>query len=180
MALTQEEIIHTLLAARTQISASAWAVVCDAQAAEDIFQNIAVKVLVGGLTFERKAQVVSWAQVVARHEAITWLRKWKGRVTTLDDQVLSLLEYGLACRCPAKEGERVEALRQCLARLPERSRRLLEMRYFEEHSCTSVSQALGLTLDAVYQRLSRLHHALRQCIEQRLASAAPETAPETA
>ena len=52
MALTQEDVVRTLLAARTRISASAWIVVRDVQAAEDIFQNLTVKALSGATPFE--------------------------------------------------------------------------------------------------------------------------------
>lgn len=43
--LAQADIVRTLLAARMRISASAWVIVRDAQAAEDIFQNVTVKAL---------------------------------------------------------------------------------------------------------------------------------------
>jgi DNA-directed RNA polymerase specialized sigma24 family protein len=57
--LAQVDIVRTLLAARMRISASAWVIVRDAQAAEDIFQNVTVKALAGGGQFEREAQLVS-------------------------------------------------------------------------------------------------------------------------
>jgi DNA-directed RNA polymerase specialized sigma24 family protein len=57
--LAQADIVRTLLAARMRISASAWVIVCDAQAAEDIFQNATVKALAGSGQFESEAQLVS-------------------------------------------------------------------------------------------------------------------------
>ena len=43
MALDQQEIVQTLLAARMRISAAAWLIVRDAQTGEDIFQDVSVK-----------------------------------------------------------------------------------------------------------------------------------------
>jgi RNA polymerase sigma-70 factor, ECF subfamily len=50
----------------------------------------------------------------------------------------------------------------------------LDMRYFQGRSCTDVGKALGMKLDAAYQRLSRLHRALRECVEGKLGSSAAE------
>lgn len=169
MSLTQEDIVRTLLSARTRISASAWMVVRDVQAAEDIFQNLSVKALSGGASFELEAQLVSWAHITARHEALNWLRSRKGRTLSLDETVLDLVasEWG-----ERKEGAQVEALRDCLATLPSGSRQILDLRYSEERSCADIGRQLGLGLDAVYQRLSRLHRAVKQCTERRLAGEA--------
>ena len=178
MALNHQEIVQTLLAARMRISAAVWVIVRDAQAAEDIFQDVSVKALSADVQFDRRPQLISWAQVTARHQALNWLRSRKERVVPLDETVLELMETQWAHEGMRPEGERVEALRQCLARLPERAQRILRLRYFEERSCGEVSRALGMKLDAVYQRLSRLHHALRECIEKRLAGQ-PRASPET-
>ena len=73
-------------------------------------------------------------------------------------------------RILAHEGPRLKALRGCLDGLPRDSRQILDLRYSEERPCTEIAQSLGLGLEAVYQRLSRLHRALKQCTEQRLAT----------
>ena len=163
MALSQEDVVRTLLAARTRISASAWMVVRDVQAAEDIFQNLSVKALSGSTRFELEAQLVSWAHITARHEALNWVRSRKGRTLVLDETVLDLVASE-----GEGEGERVEALRECLATLPSGSREILDLRYSEERSCVEISRVLGIGLEAVYQRLSRLHRAVKQCTERRL------------
>lgn len=179
MALSQEDVVRTLLAARTRISASAWMVVRDVQAAEDIFQNLSVKALSGGSRFELEAQLISWAQITARHEALNWLRSRKSRAVSLDDAVLELVasEWD-GDGADRKEGRRVEALRDCLGTLPSGSRQILDLRYSEERSCADISSVLGIGLDAVYQRLSRLHRAVRQCTERRLTGEAPQAGVE--
>jgi len=169
MSLPQEDIVRTLLAARLRIAAAAWMITRDPQAAEDIFQNVSVKALNGTATFDNGAQLVSWAMVSARHEALNWVRRRKNRTLVLDETVLALLEEDWVRAATAPTGRRVEALRDCLERLPERSRQLLHVRYFEGRSCGETARALHVGLEAVYQRLSRLHRALRDCIERRLA-----------
>jgi RNA polymerase sigma-70 factor (ECF subfamily) len=169
MALTQEEIIRILLTARTRILATAWLVVRDANASEDIFQNLTVKAISDGTRFERDAALISWAFVTARHEALNWVRDRRNRATVLGADALDLLVGEWTEAGSGSDGGRVEALRKCLGKLPNEARRLMELRYFEQQSCGNVASALGLGLEVVYQRLSRLHRALRQCIERRLA-----------
>jgi len=179
MALSQEDVVRTLLAARIRISASAWLVVRDVQAAEDIFQNLSVKALSGTTRFELEAQLLSWAHITARHEALNWVRSRKSRALSLDEAVLDLVaSEGDREGVDRKEGQRVEALRECLATLPSGSRQILDLRYAEERSCEEISRVLGVGLDAVYQRLSRLHRAVKQCTERRLTGEAPQAGVE--
>ena len=169
MPLSQEIVVRTLLAARTRISASAWMIARDAQAAEDIFQNLSVKALAGESRFDVEAQLVSWAHITARHEALNWIRSRKGRALSLDEAVLDLVASEGETDAPG-EGHRVEALRGCLDALPAASRELLDLRYSEERSCADIARLLDLGVEAVYQRLSRLHRALKECTERKLST----------
>ena len=170
MALNSQQIVQTLLALRTRISAAVWVIVRDAQAAEDIFQDVSVKALSADVQFVREPQLVSWAQITARHQALNWIRSRKSQTVTLDESLLELLETEWAREASRLESERIEALRQCLEGLPARSRQMVRLRYFDERPCREVARELGVKLDAVYQRLSRLHRALGQCIQERLAA----------
>jgi RNA polymerase sigma-70 factor (ECF subfamily) len=170
MALNSQQIVQTLLAVRTRLSAAVWLIVRDAQAAEDIFQDVSVKALAADVQFDREPQLVSWAQITARHQALNWLRNRKKQAVTLDESVLELMEAELARQASRPEGEWIEALRQCLEALPARSRQIIRLRYFHDCPCREVAQALGVNLDAVYQRLARLHRALGRCIQERLAA----------
>jgi DNA-directed RNA polymerase specialized sigma24 family protein len=53
--------------------------------------------------------------------------------------------------------------------VPANSRRLLELRYFDGRPCQEVAEMLGAGVEAIYQRLSRLHRQLKQCVDQRLS-----------
>ena len=63
----------------------------------------------------------------------------------------------------------MEALRDCLAAAPESSRRLLKLRYFDGYRCEEVAREMGIALNAICKRLSRLHESLRQCVDGKLA-----------
>lgn len=166
--------MRVLFAARSRLSAAAWVIARDAQAAEDIFQNVALKALTKEVSFEHEGALLSWATLSARREAIDWQRKRRPEVRVLDEDVLELLDAEHRRGQGPAESGRVAALRDCLENVPDASRRLLELRYFEGRSCDEVAGAVGIGLDAVYQRLSRLHRQLKSCVEDRMGSANAE------
>lgn len=169
MNLHEQEILQTLMQWRTRLSAAAWIVVRDAHAAEDIFQNVALKAMTRGALFESQSALLSWAFVTARHEGVDWLRRHRREWLGLDAEILEVLEREWQQSAVAPSGAKLEALEDCLARVPDSSRRLLRLRYFEGLSCTEVAARMGLGLDATYQRISRLHSSLKDCIELKLA-----------
>ncbi|WP_395750591.1 RNA polymerase sigma factor [Prosthecobacter sp.] len=172
MPLDHEAILRHLFEARQRLSAAAWVILRDAQAAEDLFQNVALKSVTKNVSFEHEGALLSWATVSIRREAIDWLRKRKPETLGLEPDVLELLSAEWAPHSQP-EGRRTEALRDCLDSVPEKSRELLHLRYFDGHSCDEIARRVGASLEAVYQRLSRLHRQLRQCVDQRLASTTP-------
>ncbi len=155
--------------ARTRLSAAAWLVVQDTHAAEDIFQNVTLKAMTREVHFESEAALLSWAFITARREGIDWLRRVQRELVGLDAEILELMEHEWEAAPAHSAGTRMDALRDCLAAAPESARRLLRLRYFEGHSCEEVAQQLGIGLNAIYKRVSRLHESLKSCIEEKLA-----------
>jgi RNA polymerase sigma-70 factor (ECF subfamily) len=167
MPLDHETTLKHLFEARQRLCAAAWLVVRDAPAAEDLFQNVALKSVTKNVSFEHEGALLSWAMVSIKREAIDWLRKRKPETLGLEPEVLDLISEEWSAH-PQPEGSRMEALRECLASVPEKSRQLLHLRYFDGHSCDEVAKQVGASVDAVYQRLSRLHRVLKECVDDRL------------
>lgn len=171
MPLDHPAILRALFSARTRLLAAAWLVVRDTHLCEDIFQSLSIKALNDELSFASDAALLSWAHVVVRREGLQWLRKHKRERVGLEEDVLNLMDTEWSLDPVGRSSREAEALGECLVSMPQNSRRLLELRYFEGRDCTEVAQSLGCGLEAVYQRLSRLHRSLKQCIEQRLGVA---------
>ena len=169
MALSQRDILQTLMRARDRIAAAAWLVVRDAHAAEDIFQNVALKAMEKEVDFESEGAVLSWAFITARREGIDWLRRHRRESAGLDQEILQLLQREWLYEPTDRGDARMHALRHCLDALPEKSKRLLRLRYFEQYSCAEVANNIGTEINAVYKRLSRLHRILASCVRVRLS-----------
>lgn len=171
MILSEPDILQCLMRWRTRVSAAAWLVVRDAHASEDIFQNVALKAMTRGASFDSEGALLSWALITARREGIDWLRRQGREVFCCDEEIRELLdrEWQLESR-PATAASRIDALQECLASAPESARHLLRLRYHDGLSCEEVAQHMGIGLNAIYKRISRLHEDLRHCIEGKLST----------
>jgi len=61
----------------------------------------------------------------------------------------------------------VEALRECLEKLPEQGGKMVRAHYAERLSGEEIAERFKVTLPAVYVTLHRVRRALRQCVESR-------------
>jgi len=171
VAISERSILQQLMNQRDRISAAAWLVVRDAHIAEDIFQNVTLKAIDKEVAFGSEGALMSWAFITARREGIDWLRRQKNTPVSLDESILEVLEAEWANESLGQTSSRSQMLRDCLDELPEKSRELLKLRYFDGQQCAEVASLLGAKLDAIYKRLSRLHNALKDCIERKLNQA---------
>lgn len=152
-----------------RLSAYAWSIVHDTHVVEDIIQEVIVKALSNRKKIKDEGHLMAWAHTTTRNQSIDFLRKHKGRVVTLEDDTLELLHENMRSRESAGTSARKDALHLCIGKLPEKSRKVLKLRYQEDMRGAAVAERLNRTVDAIYQTLSRLHRQLRKCIESRLA-----------
>jgi RNA polymerase sigma-70 factor (ECF subfamily) len=178
MTLEPDAVVQVLLRERLHIAALAASVVRDVHAADDIFQQVVLSALEHRAQFRDPAHVLAWALRAARHRAVDLARSRQLR--PLPDEVLDLLESRADDPTGAAWSDRSEALHHCLGQLTASARGLLQLKYRDGLTALAIAERLRRTTDAVYQNLSRLHRALRECVEKRmaLAAASPSPGPE--
>ena len=101
---------------------------------------------------------------MARNEILR-ARRQSARSRLVFDQDLA---EELADRCQALEPElerRRAALRTCLKKLPDPSRRIIDLRYAESLPVDAIAARLGRTAGSVHVILSRIR-ALAQCTQR--------------
>ena len=176
MTLEADSIVQVLLRERLRVTALAAAVTRDVHAADDIFQQVVLAALESRAQFRGTDHVLAWVLRAARHRAVDFARN--RRLRSLPDEVLDLLEARWADPAGAASSDRGDALHKCLERLTDSARELLQMRYAEGLTAVAVAERLRRTVDAVYQTLSRIHRALRECVERELGGREGSTTRE--
>ena len=168
MPLSEKEILRFLMQSRERISAAAWLVVKDAHVAEDIFQNTVLKAVTKDVNFDAEAALFSWAFITARRDSLNWFRKHRRESVGIDEDILTLIHHDWQNDHLNPKGNRFELLRDCMEELPQKSEKILRLRYFEGLSCGEIADSISITLDAVYKRLSRIQNSLRKCVELKM------------
>jgi len=135
---------------------------------EDVTQEIAYKAGRGFSTYDRTRPFIAWVMGIARNEVKMHLRTRSRDRLTFSDELLDLMA-DTAAKSQRELGPRAAALRECIRQLPEQGKALLRMRYVDETQAPTLADRLGLTVNAVHQRLKRIREALANCINRRLS-----------
>jgi RNA polymerase sigma-70 factor (ECF subfamily) len=140
----------------------------DLNDADDLFQQTVTILWKKFDEYERQRSFLSWACGVARFEIANFLRaRSRHRLYFSDELNLALVEAQEALP-PDELEERRAALAQCLRKLRERDRKLLEACYADE-DVSAVAQRAGRSPQSVYNSLRRIRRALFECILRTLA-----------
>ncbi|CAN5179639.1 hypothetical protein BH10PLA2_BH10PLA2_23100 [soil metagenome] len=166
MTMKADEVVQVLLRCRLRVASVAAAVARDVHAADDIFQQVVLAALEDREQFKDSDHLLAWAVRAARHRAIDISRRRK--MVSLPVEVLDLLEAEWAGTSTASWSERMESLHRCVSRLGSKARELLQLRYADGLTVLAIAKQAHRTPDAIYQALSRIHRALRECVGREL------------
>jgi RNA polymerase sigma-70 factor (ECF subfamily) len=177
MAMAEPPLIKRLLALQPEFMGYLMAMTRSLDAAEEIFQNVAVAVLESPPEDEIR-DFRAWAKEVVRRQALLWLRQQvrsHRRHRLLDDDLQEAIQFTFDERAgePPPAHQDLVALRRCLAKAPARMRELLLQRYQARASFAQIAAALGGNEGAVQRALSRARLSLRDCLRALVRSQEP-------
>ena len=175
----ESEVLQRAAAAfirdRNRLGAFVGGLLRDAHAAEDVIQEVwlrlAAEVEKGTVLDNQPA----WCRGVAKNLILKHWRKQRNAKVVADSAVLEVF-LARVDEAFAETDEsadlwerRQQALDECVAALPEKSRRLLSLRYEGRESVENVAGRVGQSFDAVTKALYRLRQALSDCVERKLS-----------
>lgn len=147
----------------------------DAHAAEDVIQEVWLRLAVEvdkGTAIENQP---AWCRGVARNLILKHWRAQKSAKVVANSGVmeafLAQVERAFS-EVDDSSGEwerRQQALDECVASLPEKSRRMLSLRYEARAPVEEVASEMGQSFNAVTKALYRLRQALGDCVERKLS-----------
>jgi RNA polymerase sigma-70 factor, ECF subfamily len=148
----------------------------DPHASEDIIQEVWVRL---AAEIQKGSSIDSqpaWCRGVARNLILKHWRKQQTAKVVADSEVMEAflaqveLAFSESDHDEADEWQRrQQALDECVSALPEKSRRMLSLRYEARKSVEEVARATGQTFDGVTKALYRLRQSLSQCVEAKLS-----------
>ena len=140
----------------------------DKAACEDLVQETLLFLWERRGSADESTPLKAWAFKVAWFKAMAWHRDHRrDRLVYFSDGVLQRMAPVAEEKSLAADG-RLEALRRCLADLPEENLALLRLKYVDQGSLTRHAQEQGWKPNRVQKTLSRLRLVLRHCIQARL------------
>jgi RNA polymerase sigma-70 factor (ECF subfamily) len=143
---------------RRRVYALARSIVRDPAAAEDVAQDVFVKLWKALPRYDGRAQLATWIYAITRNAAISALRRRRPEVSLEEPDVLAAAEAAGAHR-PDPGGDSARELDRALARLvealPDHQRQVVTLYYLEERSCDEVAAMLGMPVNTVKTHLHR-------------------------
>ena len=111
-----------------------------------------------------------WLKGIARNVCLNHIRRTARRGRLQREALTELLSAAeTELHRHATEGTLAAALEDCCIRLPEESRRLLDLKYRQDLTSDTMGKMLGRTAEAIRIALYRVRTTLKQCIGQQLA-----------
>ncbi len=145
--------------------------VVDFQHGEDIVSQVAETVVLKFDDYDRTRPFTPWALGIARNFVLRHYERRAGdRLVFFDDAALAAMAIAHE-QIAGEAGERLVAIRQCLAEIRGKTRRVMEMRYIDGLKPGAIGQALEMTSNAVWVMLHRGREAVARCVKKRLAAA---------
>ncbi len=158
----QEAFERLVPAYRRRVFGLAFSILRDRAAAEDLAQEVFVKLWQALPRYDGRAQLSTWIYAITRNAAVSALRARRRSVSMSDAAVLAEVE-GLAA-VPAADPVDAGLLRQVEA-LPEKQRQAVTLYYMDERPVDEVAEMMGLPVNTVKTHLHRARAALASALD---------------
>ncbi len=135
----------------------------DVHSAKDILQEANMTLLKKASTFEPGTNFTAWAFRVAYFEVLTFRRKRGRDRMTFDDDLVEQLAIS-AEKTDDHQTDRVEALKSCISKLPDKQREVIVARYLEAETVAGIAKNMGTNPNAISQTLFRARTNLAKCV----------------
>ncbi len=139
-----------------------------AQEVDDVMQEVSVAALRKFSTLGDHSAFGPWACLIVRYELLSARRRFARDRLVLAEDVIALLVDEGAQELPLRR-QQLQALDQCLEKLPRERRELALAAYARDTTIREIAGQLKRTEGSLYQLLARLRMELHRCMTLALA-----------
>ena len=134
---------------------------------EDITQQVFLEFMAKESKWDLSSDARPLLATMTRHIA---MRLWRERTRQQPEVVQKLADHirllAEKRETPPRYEDEVRVLRTCLQKLPQKSRELVELYYYDEVGTPQIAEQIQMKADSVCRALSRVREKLRECIQQ--------------
>ena len=162
----QQEFLKLFLADQAELQLFVRSLVRDRQDCDDICQSVALVLWKKFDQFDASRSFAAWARGIAAIE----VQRQRSKRTPLpfSPEAVTAIVDAFDRREGQNTSDEMEALRACVASLPEEDQQMLSFRYTQQLSADEIAEHLGRTAPAVHKSLWRLRTRLLECIVRRM------------
>ena len=153
----QEAFDRLVPAYRRRVFGLAYGILRDRAAAEDLAQEVFVKLWQALPRYDGRAQLSTWIYAITRNAAISALRARRRSVSLSDPAVLEEVEGVTSTPAVATDDA---ALRRHIEALPDKQRQAITLYYLDERPVNEVAEMMGLPANTVKTHLHRARASL--------------------
>ena len=156
------------------VHALVWRKVGDFHFAEEITQDTFLRAYKKLATLKNPHQFAGWLYVIANRLCISWLRKQKPAMQSLEAmsvkeiEKLSYEKYISEQRETQVKERQYDVVKKLLAQLPESERTVVTLYYLGEMTTKEISKFLGVSINTITSRLQRGRKRLQERQEEGL------------
>ncbi len=137
--------------------------------ADDVMQETSVALWEMFDSYESGTDFRAWACRVAYYRVLKFRERCQGTPFAVSDEFLDRVAAVSFERHDELEHRR-QALIECMKKLRDRDRELLEHRYdASQPTLKRIAELVGRPVNTVYKAMSRIHRTLFECVQRRLA-----------
>jgi RNA polymerase sigma-70 factor (ECF subfamily) len=135
----------------------------DRSLAEDIASEVFIDVWRGAEGFKVKSQVSTWMLAIARHKALSALRRRSDE--RLDENATAIADPADDAETTVDKRDRSALVQHCLSQLSALHREVLDLVYYHEKSVDEVAEIVGAPANTVRTRMFYARKRMQTLLE---------------
>lgn len=142
---------------------------------EDLVQEVFSKAFTNINSFNKEYAFSTWLYRIATNHSIDYLRKKRLKTLSIDEPIstkdgemnIELPDHEASSDQQVIHGQRNQVILQAMQSLPEKYRRVIEMRHMEEKSYQEIAEVLELPLGTVKAHIFRARELLYKYLKDK-------------
>jgi RNA polymerase sigma-70 factor (ECF subfamily) len=163
----REAYRHVIASCEAKVRVVVAAILPELGMIDDVVQEVLVHAYQRLEEYRLGTDFLAWIKEIARNLALNERRGWVRRQAATrrhKAEVEDLLEHDLTRFAERCESDALESIRDCVSRLQDTARDVVERHYWQGMSGNSIAQALGRTTEWVKIVLFRARGSLVECL----------------